>query len=433
MSDGRPGNTRWSPALLFALAALTLAVLNFSLSYIVAIALYGLRVFHQGDVWFNADANFVLVVFSQPPDGFNYRHPNLGSFVFPIVSTVAQGVDWLSPGPCDGLALREHVALLVAPAFGAIRTVALLAVFRSLLGRLLPAVLICVIDMFSVGSLVGGMVPESFGLTALCLAVMYWLAAGPTHVSSKAEWSLWSLTGVLAVGATITNIVPFIIMLGSRLLQRKVTLDTAARYLVVAIAVVIGGTALVAVLAGQMWDNPVDVVGAVENQPSFIALREATRIVDVMRAIGHTFIAPLPAELGAGEEWLKRNPDYHFFFGYPEWSERLTETFWRPLLTFALMAAGAVALVRAGHFHRRVAVPVLLLAFNVGVHLLFGDSLILYALHWQLALLVMISGVALLPKHLGDIALAAFALGTAANTIHLSLELFDRLREVVGA
>jgi hypothetical protein len=81
--------------------------------------------------------------------------------------------------------------------------------------------------------------------------------------------------------------------------------------------------------------------------------------------------------------------------------------------------------------HRRLRLPLaaalVILAANVLIHLFYGRFYYLYAPHWEPALVVVLAGVPLLARRLGNVVLLAFALLTIASTVALLSNLFERL------
>jgi hypothetical protein len=96
------------------------------------------------------------------------------------------------------------------------------------------------------------------------------------------------------------------------------------------------------------------------------------------------------------------------------------ESYWRTLLTLLLLGGGTLGFA----FFRRdlalvAAAPAGIVGLNFAMHELYGDHFILYALHWQTALLVLLGGLAFWRgrcRIAGDAALAVFAVLVVWNS-----------------
>jgi hypothetical protein len=98
-------------------------------------------------------------------------------------------------------------------------------------------------------------------------------------------------------------------------------------------------------------------------------------------------------------------------------------------LTLALVVAGTVGLVRRRELPI-VAASVAIVLANCALHVLYGNDYVLYALHWEAALLVLLSGLALLPgrgRVAGVALLVAFLGVEAASSWALLSWLFAQL------
>ena len=141
--------------------ALSLCGVSFALTYWIELRLFDLRVFEQWDVWFHTDPIRYWKAFTRP-GWFQIRHPGLGFIAYHLVSTgdwAAKVFGFIEEWPGQ---LRVATALLVVPLASAVRSACVFGFFRTVTGRLLPAVLLTLIDICAFASISGGSVPESY-------------------------------------------------------------------------------------------------------------------------------------------------------------------------------------------------------------------------------------------------------------------------------
>lgn len=380
--------------------------------------------FHQWDVWFQADPNYYLDVFTEPPVWFNYRHPTLPLLTYPPLTLLGRASAILGV-PLE--ATRLQLALLVVPVVGALRTLILFSLFRKFLERLWPAALLCLLDIAAFATVTTGSVPESFPLSAACIAAMYWLALDDEPRPGWVWPTLWLVTAVFAVGTTLTNVIPLAVLLGASLVRRGARL----REMVQAAAVAGGAllvTGLLALAGGAFYGYPVSIRESLKDK-RFYHPPAGEVTTELAWAVAHTFIAPRP---GIEPTWADRtqNPDFDFLFSYAPPYEHGRASLWRAALTVGMLLTGA-----AGFAWRRATAawllaPAAILALNCGMHLFYGDHYLLYALHWETSLLFVLAGAALLPPRGRTVATAGllvFTAVTAVNSWRVLEWLFARL------
>jgi hypothetical protein len=125
------------------------------------------------------------------------------------------------------------------------------------------------------------------------------------------------------------------------------------------------------------------------------------------------------ADTTAKEAWVQQGRRYAFMFTFedpdrPWWKLRPRAAF-----LIAVLGAGVTRLLAGARSHRALAIGSLaIVAFNWILHSFWGDELFLYSPHWQLALLVMLSGL-LLPggqgRWLGLVSLGGLLIGEVLN------------------
>ncbi len=408
-------------------AALVLALLSFALGTVVSLRLSELRVYDEWDVWFNADPNVYLATFADRPPHFDYRHPAIWLFT---QAPIAAGAHLLEPLHLVGAspeAVRRALALLLAPAAGACRSVVLLLFLRGLVGRLRPAIALCLLDAVSFAGIAFGSIPESYPLSALAIAAMYLLAYRWHPRTIWRSRLVWTLLGATAIAVTITNAIPFVVLLATSRLRAGASRASTLRALGATLAVAtlaVGGAAW----AGAVrWRLPVSL-HSVPHVEYFYHLPTLSRAAQVARGFGHTFLAPRP---GTIPTWapITESPDYRDLFSFSVPDARARAAPWRGLVTAAALLLGISGFVLRRGPPLDLAAPTVILLLNFVLHLFYGHEYALYALHWQASLLVLLAGIALLPLRDGakDLLLFLFAAATAVNSALLMRALFASL------
>jgi hypothetical protein len=254
---------------------------------------------------------------------------------------------------------------------------------------------------------------------------MFWLALDGGPRGPWARTASWLMVATVSIGVTITNVIPLVVLAMSSLLGRGYRPFRGA-----ALVGALVGIALIVDLAGahaaaRYFDYRVVLPRKVvaEGYLHSPSLEDATALG---WAISHTFLAPPP---GTGEVWIAPGPKpkFDFMLSYREPFEHGWASLWRAMATAALLVMGTVGLAK----HRRLRLPLaaalVILAANVLIHLFYGRFYYLYAPHWEPALVVVLAGVPLLARRLGNVVLLAFALLTIASTVALLSNLFERL------
>jgi hypothetical protein len=422
-----PTPTGRDPVPSLVLAALVAASAGATLW--IELRLFDLRVFYNWDVWFNADTNWYLNSFAA--DAFSsLRHPSIGPVIGGIVEWLARGLHatHVSAGPVE--ATRVWLALLVVPAAAALRTLVVFDFVRTLARRLMPAVLVCTVDIAGFATVTVGAVPESYPLSAACIATMFWLVADETPRAAAPRGMLWALTGAAAVGVTVTNAIPLTILLAVDLIRRRTPVRRAIALTTVTVAFAAGAN--FAVIAGHGQLRADSLGEGIRRNQSGMRAPSAMLAGELTWMMGHTFLAPRPA---VEDTWATRalNPEYLLQFSFSPGYTHGWGSWWRALVTLALIAFGVAGFSRHRGAGPLLAAPILIVAANFGLHLFFGDHYALYALHWSTALLWLITGVTLLRgclQRYSIMALAAFVVVTVLNSAMLLRELLRTLETV---
>lgn len=356
-----------------------LAALAYFLAlYACALHWHGRGYFEVWNIFFDADPNTNLASLAHGWEkGRNaYSHPLLEFFSLPVQGLAA----WLAPvlGQVPD-ALAERLALAVAP----LCATASVGVFGSTVQRLGyrpgQAALASVLLAASFSQLVFGVVPESYALSGLWLALLWRLAVGQ-GLPRRGIDPAWALLALLLAGTTITNACIFALVYGGWLWHHG---HSPARALLkaggtAALALLLCALALFAVLQFGGFDQGSE--GGSRWLQSHAALqpyRWLANGINVLCAFVSGVVA-LGPEMEAGHFSLVRGlDDAPLMLG--------------SLLLLAILAWRCWPVWRQRP-DRWLAGPLLaVLAFNGLLHTAFGYQMLLYSQHWQapLALLLM--------------------------------------------
>jgi len=322
--------------------------------------------------------------------GRTYKHPNLTNFVNPPVRAAA-AVLWKAGLWTDYREARHAVALCISPLAGMLTTVALFFVLRGLMLGPAIALLICLVDAVCFARVVHGSLPESFALAGLATALLLWLTVRQRRSDEPPSFLVWLAAGVFAVGITISNLLPLVLLhfraQGSGSVRRRALatagLTAAAILVTVALAVPMAiayGAATEAAATGSIayrvgrgidedlrhyhgFDGDHLALFPLAVLTSFTPPQPAI-VLDLPHAAADMSVTYLPR---AGQLWpvgLLALPA----FGLLVYAARRVKPAWP--------VASACAAVLAAYWV---------------VHLFYGDELFLYALHWQAPLLVLLA------------------------------------------
>ncbi len=412
--------------LSLRLIVIALMCLSFTVSWSMELHLFDLRTLFQVNVWFQADPDVFMSEFIDV-GGASLRHPNSGLFVGAPIAIGSWVIRHLGLG--GGPAVRTWLILLVAPIAGALRTLAMFSGLRRLTRNLLVVVALCLLDIVAFETVALGSIPESYPLSAACIAGMYWLMMSTSTRAAPLRAGRWMLAGTIATGITLTNLFPFAVLLGTTLLRRRVR---AARLIATTITLVLAvvaanGVAAVSriALAGRSVRTQLDAGSTTD----FLHWPSVAVAQDVLWAVSHALLAPRPGYV-SGHENQTTNPDYDFEVKYEAGIRRGLESWWRAGFTMLVFTLGV-----AGFMRRRVTrllflAPVTILMGNVVLHCIWGRDIYLYGLHWEGTMVWIIAGIAFLSRPSRSMAtamLGAFVLITALNSCWLARELLAYL------
>jgi hypothetical protein len=196
-----------------AVAAL-LAASSLVLHLMLAMQFRRLDVFEQSNVLFDADVDLRLLAISNGrPLGI--KHPNLMAYFTPPITLTARvlTMSHLAAGPEEEL--RRKLGTLVVPVASAGKTALIFFLFHHLGYSLAQATIATLLATLSFSTVIFGSIPESYGLSALALALGYFYAARPDS-ERKGWWIIvWIGIGVFATGITVSNVALVSLLLGA--------------------------------------------------------------------------------------------------------------------------------------------------------------------------------------------------------------------------
>lgn len=200
---------------------LGLAVVTFALHLWFAKTLESLGAFDARDVLFDADISTRLRALSDwMPLGI--KHPNLMFFFSPLVASVAKALELSGFVDMPEPEVRRAIGILVVPLASALQSVIVLHIFLRLELGLWRALLLSTLMLASFSSLIFGSIPESYGLTALCMALAFWFATVKEEEAHRTRrYCGWILLCTFATGITISNIAFVGVVLWAQEIQRS--------------------------------------------------------------------------------------------------------------------------------------------------------------------------------------------------------------------
>lgn len=389
------------------LAILFVSAVGFAVNTFVATEFDRRAAYQDWETLFGSDPNWYL---PRLTDGSysSKRHPLLHVFVHVPARALASFVSGVAG--TDELRLRRQLVLLASPAASAAKTALLLAMCLALGLRLPFSILIALLDMASLSRLVFGSIPESFGPTALALTWMLYLTARALLDDATATFrrTAWFVCGLFAIGVTVTNAVPFAIVLLAVLVGRGLewtnavirSLGIAGLVLLTVGILHLASQALVqpapqerASIAAPGPANPLvaEPPAPLGNIAPFVKLRPMALLRQLPLVTGATFLGPPPTVRPAPPaaqsrpqarvqlrmstteltgEWLWCLAVVSVALGVALFAARRTPVSLRPLL----LALGAI------------------LGFNLALFSVWGGAnIFMFTLHWQPCLLVLLA------------------------------------------
>lgn len=406
-----------------------LMCISFIISTLIAFHLFDMRAVLQLDVWFHADPDLRLsAAFSSGI--IELKHPNIGVIVGLPIAALSWLLRLAGIGAGSPDANDLWLVTLVPPVCAALRTLCTYKALRLLTGNLRLAILLSLLDIVAFEALTIGSVPESFALSATCIAAMYWtMESDAADLKPIRSWR-WTVIGTVAMAVTLTNVVPLTILLAVAIRRRRLALWPGVRIMsgVVLAATAINAVGVVSRLTVRGIAESYELdTGSTINWTHAPTLATATQIG---WAMAHTILAPTPA-LHPGVEPQADNPDYDFQIVYPPEYSHDASSWWRALAALGMLAIGVWGYVSDKSKYLQGSAALAILGANFLLHLWYGHYYFLYGLHWQLSLIWLVAGMAFLPAQrrlFATAVLTVFLMITAANSWYVLQQLFAILR-----
>jgi len=235
-----------------AVAAL-LAVLSLVLHLTLAWQLERLGTFEEKNVLFDADITTRLRAISSGRH-LGIKHPNLMPYFTPPITLAARVLAQVCPTGGTEPELQRTLGVLVVPVASTVKTVLVFYLFSRLGLSLLRATVATLLALVSFSTLVFGSIPESYGLTALAMAMAYTFAAAPGSELTWRRLTLWIAIGVFATGITVTNVAFVALLLWAASWERPLVAG-GVRAAAIALAI-LGVTAASAYVLDQQLVRP---------------------------------------------------------------------------------------------------------------------------------------------------------------------------------
>lgn len=359
------------------------------------------HVLDQTNTLFDADPNKVLVNFSTSWGNDTYfRHPWV-DFVFSIPVRASAKVHCQVFG-CDTARARRLLGLVITPVFGGVKNVLLYIIFTEIGLTPASASLLCAVNLLAFSSLTIGSIPETFPVSSTM--VVLFVALMVTSLDRPRDWRMgyWIAAGAFATGITVTNVVPLVICFfwSRRRGQKHPTIRAVRDTMYVATATVMLTFAVAAVASRLSSGTMIGLLPSAErgdfgrtspgtSAPEQIAIDLADAFVPV--------IQPQIVPNRFPQNQLDPAAVSVLDFGLTYANRRLndlTSIAWT-VTSLALVALGAYRASQGTEAWKSLAyVSMALLAFNVGIHLVFYlHDMYLYSLDWGVPLLFMLAGL----------------------------------------
>jgi hypothetical protein len=387
-----------------AVVATLLGVAALALHLAVARRFDALGVFGRRNVLFDADVSTRLRALTSGRH-LGIKHPNMMPYFTPPVALLAKAIVCVHPASGPEPRLRRRLGTLVVPAASALKT-GLVFIVLCELGFALPsAVVATLLEMMSFSTLLFGSIPESYGLTALAIAMAYACAVGAGGTPGWRRVGVWLAVGVFATGITLTNVVPVALLAWAAAWTARPRF-VAAGIRAAGIAVVAFGlTGVSAFVLDRLLvprkppavgevapDAPVAdrVVGPIRHElEAFVASDPARKLGRFPTTVANAFAPSSRPDTLAPDErrragmiglTLERSPNV-FGRGDPF-----------GLVLFLLLVAGAARSLAlpATRPIATASVAICVFSWLLGV---WGSETLLYSQHWHLAAVVLLAGV----------------------------------------
>ena len=389
---------------LWVVSTAVLTLIGFAINAFVSYQFYRRNVYYILNTIFDTDPD----VYSWLLLGHSHlarRHPLMSLIALPFSSAGAA-----LAALTGNNSVRMWVPILFGPLVSGCQTVLLMMVLKRMRLPLLWASLIGLLAVLSLSRLVMGSEPESFGLTAAVFCGLFYLVAQYLE-DGRFVAAQWAFCGLLLAGITITNFVPFVIVMLLVLLARRrwteaavITVRTAAVSL---LAGVILFLAMMLTLKPAILQRPAVSVAPVEpaTNPAggsaagqIDALEwivfQPLRIIKMAPMLdAYVFTGPVPNLREPGKFGTlfpgTARPPFDILMK-EEYSAEWAVPVALVTLTLTLGTFGWLSVAKMRTFGYAA---LSVIAFQLLLHTLWGSGeLFLYTMHWQTALVLLMAG-----------------------------------------
>jgi hypothetical protein len=267
--------------------------------------------------------------------------------------------------------------------------------------------------MCSFSGLVFGSVPESYGLSGGALAGAFLLLADALRSGGRLRVLPWLLVASTAFGITTTNLglvgIP-LYCAASRVIRSRPRAIAATAGLLLASAVLAALEMLAINAAYGEWLP----LRKLERTDTFLAPRVFETVRSFPEAVVSTVLPDRPA-VATNEIGLRRDYPIQLMFTIEGGPHTVVSKLLRGLVVAGFLLLGALQLARLPGTGPPVLWAALgVLAFNLVLHSVYrGPDLLLYSMHWQPAVAVVIGAAAMAPRRA---AVALLACAVAFNS-----------------
>lgn len=414
--------------------ALLVGALSLLLHLLLAHRLIGLGVFHEEDVLFDADPYIYITSFGTGRNvarwgGRSFAHPHVSNLLHPPIALLQRAAEALHqpPGP-----VRAALSCAVGPVAAGISAGVSVLALAHLGAPLWGVALLSLLSQAALSSVIFGALPESYPLSGLGYAWLFYLAArtargrAPGRAESAAAQALpWGLCGLYLTGVTLTNVGAFGLVLAGVLVARPgrplwVGLGQAAG----AVAAVLALTAALYQVGASCYpDAPRFGPGGTGQSDELHPPSLRALVVEYPLALGRSFLGGPPVQRPRAV--TQRHPFTLTYRGGARPGD--APRAWLMWTVLLLGLFGGRFMDRGG---RAVVWSAgLVVAFHAALHSFYGTELFLYSQHWVLAVTVTSAGVLFLPERRwlgaaalsGLLALCAVSSGVTVYAIEQAL------------
>jgi len=418
--------------------AIGLALCTFLLNYMLERHLDSLKVLDENNVLFDSDPT--RMAFSHGWDRRNLIHPNFSNFFNPPVRILAKIIAISGVTKLPEWEIRRFVGLIVVPLFSGIKVLLIFIFFYRIGFSIFQVFLITILSMVSFSQVIFGSIPEHFALSGFFIFVIYFLITDLVKNGGKIRKSAWLTAGVLMGGITVTNLIIFGLLLFIPLLFVKREVVKPFYYTGVMLLSVVTINFIIAFTMIRVFD--LDFRAVPSFVESFIRRDPMIKLAQAPSAVANT-IAPTRLNMTAKPSRYIKPDNIENVSNIN--SERYTYMLTLEgtpgirsvknalgLVTILLVIAGTIRGLFAGILFRVLTVSsVIVIAFNLVLHAIWGSEYFLYSQHWLFSTLILLCGVMLFEgrfRYIGNLFFSMFVVWVSFNNCVRLCEMLSLLQ-----